>query len=119
MTGMVLKWAFSKPVTVNYPFSPRRCIEGSRGSVVIDLESCVFCGVCGKKCPTGALLVQRQTKRWGIDRLLCISCGACVEICPKKSLSLAPAHMQPSITKDRELYCKPAITPSLQAVVQK
>jgi formate hydrogenlyase subunit 6/NADH:ubiquinone oxidoreductase subunit I len=82
-------------------------IQGSRGSLTFDAETCVFCGVCAKKCPTGALAVIRQTRKWSIDRLLCITCGACIDICPKKSLSLVTQHMSPTITKDREYYSGP------------
>ncbi len=62
---------------------------GSRGQLVFTKDNCVYCTVCAKKCPTGALLVNRAQKKWAIDRLRCITCGYCVEICPKKSLDLS------------------------------
>ncbi len=104
MTALNLKWAFSKPVTTRYPFEPRVAIPGSRGQIEFKQETCVYCNVCARRCPTGAIVVQRAQKRWTIDRLLCISCGYCVEVCPKKSLSLATAHPVPAITKDREYH---------------
>ena len=104
MTRLALKWAVSKPVTTRYPFEPRVPIAGSRGLLHFALETCVFCTVCAKRCPTGAIVVRRTPKRWGIDRLLCISCGACVDACPKKSLTLTTAHGVPAITKDREYH---------------
>lgn len=79
-------------------------LPGSRGRLVFTRDNCVYCTVCAKKCPTGALLVNRAEKKWAIDRLLCINCGYCVDACPKKSLSMAPEHGAPVITKDRE-YC--------------
>lgn len=107
MTGIALKWAFKKPVTSNYPFEPRQALEGSRGRLTFDTETCVYCGVCGKKCPTGALSINRAGRRWSIDRLLCITCGYCIEACPKKSLGLETAHMTPTITRDREVFIGP------------
>jgi formate hydrogenlyase subunit 6/NADH:ubiquinone oxidoreductase subunit I len=104
MSKLAIKWALSKPPTSQYPFEPRQMIPGTRGQLCFSKETCVFCTVCAKKCPTGALAVHRAEKKWTIDRLLCISCGACVEVCPKKSLSFSPAHAIPAITKDRELY---------------
>ena len=104
MTRVALKWAVSKPVTTRYPFEPRVAIPGSRGLLEFEKETCVYCNVCAKKCPTGAIVVRRAQKRWTIDRLLCISCGYCVEVCPKKSLSLTTAHGVPSVTKDREYH---------------
>lgn len=104
MTGIALKWALKKPVTSRYPFEPRQPIADSRGTLDFDTLTCVYCGVCAKKCPTGAIEVARSGRRWAIDRLLCISCGACVEICPKKSLALDTRHTGPTITRDREFF---------------
>jgi ech hydrogenase subunit F len=104
MSRLVLKWALTKPPTSRYPFEPRRLITGSRGQLEIATETCVYCGVCAKKCPTAALAVDRGHKRWVIDRLRCISCGYCVEICPKKSLTLSANHAAPTVTRDREWH---------------
>ena len=104
MSSLALKWALKAPVTSRYPFAPRRALAGSRGTVEFTPANCVFCTVCAKRCPTGALAVHRAQKRWTIDRLLCITCGLCVEVCPKKSLALGTAHCAPAVTKDRELY---------------
>lgn len=104
MTKLALKWAFRKPVTTRYPFAPRHAIPGSRGELRFTRDSCVYCTVCAKKCPTGALTVNRVLKKWTIDRLLCISCGYCVESCPKQSLQLVPDHGSPAVTKDREVF---------------
>ena len=104
MSMLALKWALKKPSTSCYPFEPRVELPGSRGSLVFARDSCVYCTVCAKKCPTGALAVNRAQKRWTIDRLRCITCGYCVEVCPKKSLELAAAHGAPAVTKDREFF---------------
>ena len=104
MSKLALKWLWRKPITSRYPFEPRQIIAGSRGQLVFRKESCVFCTVCAKKCPTGALVVIRAQKKWAIDRLLCITCGYCVEACPKKSLELTTRHGVPAVTKDRE-FC--------------
>jgi formate hydrogenlyase subunit 6/NADH:ubiquinone oxidoreductase subunit I len=104
MTGMALKWALRKPFTCQYPFAPRDLVPGTRGGLTFNAGSCVYCTVCAKKCPTGALVVNRAQKKWGIDRLLCISCGYCVEVCPKKSLAFEANHAAPTITKDYEYF---------------
>jgi formate hydrogenlyase subunit 6/NADH:ubiquinone oxidoreductase subunit I len=104
MSKLALKWAFTKPPTSQYPFAPRQMLAGSRGKLTFNRESCVYCNVCAKKCPTGALVVIRAQKKWAIDRLLCISCGYCVEACPKDSLALATEHSTPTVTRDREFF---------------
>lgn len=104
MSSLALRWALKKPPTSRYPFEPRRLIAGSRGQLEFTKDTCVFCTICAKKCPTGALTVDRSQKHWAIDRLLCITCGYCVEVCPKKSLELSAEHAAPVVTKDRELF---------------
>ena len=104
MSRLALKWALIKPPTSRYPFEPRRELAGSRGRLVFTKDNCVYGTVCAKKCPTGALLVNRAQKKWAIDRLLCVTCGYCVEVCPKKSLELTASHGTPAVTKDLE-YC--------------
>ena len=104
MTTLALKWALTRPTTSRYPFEPRRVIPRTRGQLVFSKETCVFCTVCARKCPTGALVVNRARKKWAIDRLLCITCGYCVEACPRKSLELSTGHGHPAVTKDREWH---------------
>ena len=49
-------------------------------------ENCVFCGLCAKKCPEGAITVDRANKEWKLDEEKCVGCGLCVSSCPKKSI---------------------------------
>ena len=104
MSKLALKWALTKPPTTRYPFEPRKPIAGSRGQLVFTKDNCVYCTVCAKKCPTGALLVNRAQTKWAIDRLRCITCGYCVEACPKKSLEMTTGHGSPVVTRDREFH---------------
>ena len=104
MSKLVLKWVFSTPATTNYPFEARVALDGSRGSLVFTDGDCVYCNVCAKKCPTGALLVNRAEKTLTIDRLSCITCGCCVEACPKNSFEFSSGHGTPQTTKGRETY---------------
>ena len=104
MSKLALKWALKKPPTSQYPFAPRVAIAGSRGQLVFTKDNCVYCNICAKKCPTGALIVNRTQKKWAIDRLRCITCGYCVEACPKKSLEMTTGHGNPSVTRDREFH---------------
>ena len=104
MSKLALKWALKKPPTSRYPFEPRKVIAGSRGRLVFTKDNCVYCNVCAKKCPTGALVVDRKEKKWAIDRLRCITCGYCVEVCPKDSLNMTEDHGKPFVTKEREFF---------------
>ena len=56
------------------------------GKPVSDPSKCVFCGICAKKCPMGAIGVDRATKTWKLDADKCVACGTCAESCPKKCI---------------------------------
>ena len=49
-------------------------------------EDCVFCGICAKQCPQGAITVDRPNKSWSIDSEKCVACGICISKCPKKTI---------------------------------
>ena len=58
-------------------------------------DSCVYCTLCAKQCPEGAITVDRANKTWEIDREKCTLCGICVDACPKKSLSIGDINAGP------------------------
>ncbi|MCL2665882.1 MAG: 4Fe-4S binding protein [Defluviitaleaceae bacterium] len=82
----VIKSFFKKPATQSYPFAPMPKDDLVRGHVEIDAESCIFCGICARKCPTAAIATDKNEKSWTISRFACIVCSACCEACPKKCL---------------------------------
>jgi formate hydrogenlyase subunit 6/NADH:ubiquinone oxidoreductase subunit I len=84
----VLQSVVSRPATRLYPFEKRPFFNKTRGSISIDIDKCIFCSICQKKCPTDAIVVTKASKDWEIDRLRCIACSACVEACPKKCLAM-------------------------------
>ncbi len=66
-----------------YPVQPGKVYPNTRGRIEMDAAKCILCSICAKKCPTGALRVDRPGHTWEIDRFLCIQCGACAEACPQ------------------------------------
>ena len=52
----------------------------------IDPEKCKGCGLCLKKCPTGAISGQKKGVHI-IDVGKCIKCGACLEVCKFDAVS--------------------------------
>ena len=106
MAKIVIKSIFRRPATVRYPFAPREFHARSRGSIAITVDQCIFCGVCQRKCPTGALAVARQEKTWVINRLRCISCGYCVEVCPKKCLAMLNTYTPATQRRGKEKFSK-------------
>jgi len=79
---------FMGPVTRKYPYEVRPPFPGERGRLVIDESTCIYCGICAKKCPSNAIAVARKpNQEWKFERFRCILCGSCIEHCPKKCLS--------------------------------
>jgi ech hydrogenase subunit F len=86
MSATILKSLFTKPSTRRYPYVKRPFFQKTRGSIRIEIDKCIFCSLCAKKCPTYALKVNKEEKSWTINRLKCCMCTYCVDVCPKKCL---------------------------------
>ena len=56
------------------------------GKPVQDASKCVYCTICARKCPAGALTVDRAAKTWVLDEDMCVGCGTCADACPKKCI---------------------------------
>jgi len=104
LAKIALKSLFSKPATRRYPFEVREAYKHTRGQIAIEINQCIYCGICQRKCPTAALAVDRQAKSWTIDRLRCISCRACVGVCPKSCLTMKNSYTKPSLNRRKETF---------------
>ncbi|MDH7509718.1 MAG: 4Fe-4S binding protein [Methanolinea sp.] len=106
--GTVLR----KPATRRYPSVAPKSTPLTRGRVSIDPSRCISCGMCMKKCPSGAICVRKEEKTWSIDRLKCIVCNCCVEVCPVHCLTMDTSYF-PCVTEHRAIdvhvitYVKP------------
>lgn len=106
-TKIALKNLLSKPATSQYPFKPKEFPEKSRGHVEINIDDCILCGICSRKCMSGAITVDRNSKTWSIERIGCVQCQACVNACPKNCLTMAAGYTAPSTEKTVDTYQKP------------
>ncbi|OHD12041.1 MAG: hypothetical protein A2Y34_13775 [Spirochaetes bacterium GWC1_27_15] len=88
-----------KPATNMYPKKKREYFKNTRGAIVIEIDKCIFCGLCVRKCPTLALNVSKPEKIWEIQRIKCIICRNCVDVCPKKCLDTNSNYSQ-SVTQN-------------------
>jgi ech hydrogenase subunit F len=104
MLGNILKNLTSKPVTRMYPQVSREPFKDVRGKVGIDIDACIFCGICVRKCPADALVVNKNEKSWEIDPFKCIICGACADACPKKCLEMQGPYYKPSSSKSKDKH---------------
>lgn len=104
-----LKNLLSKPATANYPAVPRQYPERSRGHIEINIDNCIMCGICSRKCMSGAIKVDRTNKTWTIERMGCVQCSACVNACPKKCLSILSGYTSPSTEKVVDTYSQTTV----------
>lgn len=104
--GFALKNLFTKPATRAYPDVPARQTPRTRGAVQVNIDDCIFCGLCNRRCPADAITVDRGAKSWTIQRMSCVQCGNCVQNCPKKCLTMEAAYSAPDCEKRSELFCK-------------
>ena len=100
----IIRSLFKKPATLMYPVIPREWQERTRGHIENDINECIFCSICQKKCPTNALVVDKVNRTWVIERMKCIQCSCCVEVCPKKCLSNENTYTSPNTEKVIDTY---------------
>ncbi|MEG0324864.1 MAG: 4Fe-4S dicluster domain-containing protein [Raoultibacter sp.] len=112
---MTLGSLFKKPETIQYPAQTRFVPEGLKGHVVIEINDCILCGICMKRCPTGAISVDKPAATWSIDRFRCVQCGSCVRECPKNCLSMDPAYAPPATKKSIDVVSKDTATDGINA----
>ena len=56
------------------------------GKIETDVDACMACGVCVRKCPTEALRLEKDEVK--VDTNKCILCGECDIICPVNAIKL-------------------------------
>ncbi len=68
-------------------FFVRERVLGPRtGEILTDVDACMACGVCVKKCPADALKLEKDEIVVDTDK--CILCGECEIICPVNAIKL-------------------------------
>jgi formate hydrogenlyase subunit 6/NADH:ubiquinone oxidoreductase subunit I len=66
----------------------------------IDLAQCDGCGLCVKRCPTGALAMEDLRPRMARPDL-CSYCATCEDVCPQDAIAL-PYQIVLANTQRRE-----------------
>ncbi len=102
--ALTLRYAFSKPVTVQYPEEKPEISERWRGRHLLlrddsDRIKCVACMLCATVCPAQCIDIEPTEDEKGkypdtyqIDLGRCIFCGLCVEACPKEAIHMTRTY---------------------------
>jgi formate hydrogenlyase subunit 6/NADH:ubiquinone oxidoreductase subunit I len=116
MSSMILpslRDLFSRPATRDFPAHRRPVAEGYRGSVVFDKTKCNYCGACALRCPTDAIVVDRQAKTLTFDPFRCVACACCAEACKRGCAQMETAGYLPTYGK-AEPYRQSAPAPAAE-----
>jgi ech hydrogenase subunit F len=100
ITGNLLRG----PATRMYPHVRREPFHNTRGRVAIEIEKCIFCGLCQRRCPPKAITVTKDDKTWAIDRLYCMTCNVCTEVCPVHCLAMEREYTRPTARRYQDSY---------------
>ena len=113
MFRTILRYLRHGPVTNLYPAVPAKKTPLTRGHLIIEIEKCIFCGLCSIHCPADAIVASKLDRTWKIDRFRCIICGVCNDYCPKDCLHLVPEYIGPQTSPFSDTYTGPVPAPSI------
>ena len=88
----VLKHAFRKNVTREYPKVKQNLPDKFRGKPMWTPEKCVACRACEKVCPAYAIEINKVADdniNFKLDLNKCIFCGNCSYNCPKQAIEMS------------------------------
>lgn len=126
---VVLKYAFKKPITEQYPEFKRKLPVRSRGRHYLTKwedgkERCVGCELCAIVCPSQAIYVkpaannpenpnshgERYAEDFQINMLRCIYCGYCEEACPTGAIILSNEYELAAFDRESLIFTKDKLT---------
>jgi uncharacterized protein (DUF362 family)/NAD-dependent dihydropyrimidine dehydrogenase PreA subunit len=83
--GRDVRLSFKKPLSANFPYLIYFTGFLPKSRISFNHERCVRCGLCGEKCPAGAISVHPGPE---CDHRKCIRCYCCMEVCPHSAIYL-------------------------------
>lgn len=104
MIPNVLKNLTHRARTRLYPAEVRQLPPRVRGHIEFNMEKCIFCTLCEKRCPAGAIKVDRKGKTLTFEPLRCIVCEACIEGCAKDAIELFEQWRSPVTKRYNQIY---------------
>ncbi|RLI96433.1 MAG: 4Fe-4S ferredoxin [Candidatus Aenigmatarchaeota archaeon] len=103
LIGEALRNLGKRPFTEKYPDEKPKVPLDLRGKVIHIKDRCIYCGICAKYCPSGAITVDRKNKEWKIDYGKCLFCQQCEEACRDivKKNAIKLSSMYEMINRDK------------------
>ena len=126
---IVLKHAFKRPITIQYPEVKRQPASRFRGLHYLTkwsdgLDRCVGCELCAIVCPAQAIYVkpaandpenphshgERYAADFQIKMIHCIYCGYCEEACPTGAIILSNEYELATESREQMIFTKEMLT---------
>ena len=60
---LTLRYCFSKPVTILYPYEKLAFAPRYRGIHEFELDKCIACDQCAKACPVDCIYIEKSAPR--------------------------------------------------------
>jgi NADH-quinone oxidoreductase subunit I len=116
-TGLriTLKYLFTRPVTIQYPFEKLAFAPRFRGIHEFEADKCIACDQCAKACPVDCIYIDKSAPRktdkktgkatggellrYAIDYQKCMFCALCTEPCPTDCIHMGKNHDLSSYTR--------------------
>ena len=57
-------------------------------NVVRNEERCTHCGACITFCPSGAFILDPESRLVGFSDAKCVACGLCLKACPPRAMEV-------------------------------
>ena len=105
---ITLKYAYAKPITVQYPDMAPVLQKRFRGFHYFEIEKCIACDMCAKACPVDCIYIEKSGPRkidketgiavggamlrYAIDYSKCMFCALCVPPCPTDCIHMGNLH---------------------------
>ncbi len=117
---LTLRFLFSRPITMLYPYEKRELPPGYRGLHVLKVDpqtqemKCIGCTLCARACPDHLITIETspgETKKrkvdvFDVDISRCMFCNLCAEACPHSALELSSKYELATTTRDGLIYHK-------------
>lgn len=83
-----------KIIKYNYvtEYYPKRALPYTHlfvGFPEVDETKCNFCGECASRCPSKAIVMDKESHQIGINYDSCIVCSLCEDICPSGAFKMS------------------------------
>ena len=112
---IVLRHAFIRPVTVQYPYQAMPIPKRYRGHIQLIKDpasgkpKCIVCMACQRACPSNCIEIEgikpegatrKEPTRYDLNFTTCSLCGLCVESCNFDALEFSREYNLTSQSKE-------------------